>query len=262
MDTTGSSQSTLLRSIGSEISPFPTPLFAGHNSLAVIMFALSWSKLISHTLPCQSTLYLGMFMAVSLLRVLENSENIIQLLHSWSWEMLEYGFLKMCKLRFINCFKVMCLHGTGEKKPTFEHRASLLLPVSHKALMNSPIFLPVSFPAGLSEKYIFWPCLCHICKHHKWYLWKYKLILFQKHVLFLMTVHLGLSVMSLLPIMCGWEAWPCHTHRKHSCLRREGTKQSLQGKALNSLQEYLNLTLSARHLRPEFERTNPKKAQY
>lgn len=67
--------------------------------------------------------------------------------------MLEYGFLKLCKLRFTSWFKVICLHGAGEKKSKSEHRASLLLPVSHKTLMNSPVFLPVSFPAGLSEKY-------------------------------------------------------------------------------------------------------------
>lgn len=67
--------------------------------------------------------------------------------------MLEYCFFKVCKLRFISSFKVICLHGAGEKKPKSEHRASLLLPMSHKALRNSPIFLPASFPAGLSEKY-------------------------------------------------------------------------------------------------------------
>lgn len=108
-----------------------------------------------------------------------------------------------------------------------------------------------------------WPCLCHICKHHKWYLWKYKLILFQKHVLFLMTVHLGLSVMSLLPIMCGWEAWPCHTHRKHSCLRREGTKQSLQGKALNRVYQSTWIWPWVPDTRDlNLNGLTPKKAQY
>lgn len=98
-------------------------------------------------------------MAVSLLRIFKNFENINQLFHSRSWQMLEYGFLKMCKLRFTNCFKVMCLHGAGEKKSKSEHRASLLLSVSHKAPMNSPIFLPVSFTAGPSEKYLLFPGL-------------------------------------------------------------------------------------------------------
>lgn len=74
----------------------------------------------------------------------------------------------------------------------------------------------------------------------------------QKHVLFPMTLHLGLSVMFLLCITCGWEAWPRHTHRTHPCLRREGTKQCLL--------EYLNLALSAKHPRPEFEWTKPKES--
>lgn len=67
--------------------------------------------------------------------------------------MLEYFFLKMCKLRFINWFRIIHFHGTGEKTPKTECKASFLLPVNHKALMNSPTFLPASLPAGLSEKY-------------------------------------------------------------------------------------------------------------
>lgn len=191
-------------------------------------------------------------MAVSLLRIFKNFENIIQLFHSRSWQMLEYGFLKMCKLRFTNCFKVMCLHGAGEKKSKSEHRASLLLSVSHKAPMNSPIFFPVSFTAGPSEKYLLFPGLVFLTSVTPQMIpleIKYKLILLEEHVLFLMIVHLGLSVMSLLCIMSGWEAWPRHTHRTLPCLRREGTKQCLQ--------EYLNLALSAKHLRPEFEWTSP-----
>lgn len=79
-------------------------------------------------------------------------------------------------------------------------RASFLLSVSHKACRNSPTFLPVSLPAGFSEKHhSVFPVLVSPTSvdttNYTYQPWKYKLLPFQKNVLFLVTVHLGTSVM-------------------------------------------------------------------
>lgn len=111
-----------------------------------------------------------MSMAVSLLKIFKNFENIIQLLHSWSWQMLEYGFLKMWNLRFINWFKVMWgKNPSWSMEPLFWCLWAIMHWWTASFFSLFPSRAQWKRPSSLS-----WPCLSHICKHYKWYLWKYK----------------------------------------------------------------------------------------